>query len=100
MKTIFKTILLLSICNVAKAQIPTIEQYQAEQSKFWNNSLTSINRSLANKMLGGTILYDKVTPFASLFTYNEEENNISYDSHFVKHFQKCTGHQTKPYLNL
>lgn len=33
-------------------------------------------------MLGGTILYDKVTPFASLFTYNEEENNISYDTHF------------------
>lgn len=39
MKIFFKTILLLSICNIVKAQIPTIEQYQAEQSKFWNNSL-------------------------------------------------------------
>ena len=80
MKKILATALLLPV--VAYAQLPSKEQYEAEQAQFWNNALEVINNNPASRMSGTTILYDKVTPFASLFTYNEADNNVSDAVHF------------------
>ncbi|EKB61199.1 esterase/lipase family protein [Bergeyella zoohelcum] len=80
MKKILAIALLLPV--VAYAQLPSKEQYEAEQAQFWNNALGILNSNPTSRISGTTILYDKVTPFASLFTYNEADNNVSDAVHF------------------
>lgn len=84
MKTILKLLILLCISPALFAQLPSVQQYQTEQNTFWQNALNAIpqNSSLSGKMVNNKILYDKVTPFAGLFTFNEDDNNLSYDLHF------------------
>ena len=63
------------------AQLPTVQQYQTQQSNAWQTSLSSLtaNGSYATDL---EMLYDKVTPFAGLYTYNNTDNNISKASLF------------------
>jgi len=63
------------------AQLPTVQQYQTQQSTAWQTSLSSLtaNGSYATNL---EMLYDKVTPFAGLYSYNDTDNNISKASLF------------------
>lgn len=63
------------------AQLPTVQQYQTQQSNAWQTSLSSLtaNGGYATDL---EMLYDKVTPFAGLYTYNDTDNNISKASLF------------------
>lgn len=83
MKATLKILFLLCISTHLHAQLPSVAQYQEEQKIFWQNALSAIQpNNQSARMMGNSILYDKVTPFAALFTFNEEDNNISYNEHF------------------
>ena len=63
------------------AQLPTVQQYQTQQAIVLQNSLATLkadNRNASDLEM----LYDKVTPFAGLSTYNDPDNNISKASLF------------------
>lgn len=63
------------------AQLPTVQQYQAQQASALQNSLATLKAD-SRYASDLEMLYDKVTPFAGLYTYNETDNNISKASLF------------------
>jgi Secretion system C-terminal sorting domain/Putative serine esterase (DUF676) len=63
------------------AQLPTILQYKTQQANAWQTLLSGLNSS-GSYVSDLEILYDKVTPFAGLYTFNEADNNGSNTSHF------------------
>lgn len=63
------------------AELPTVQQYRAQQATAWQTSLSTLTANgNYNTDLG--LLYDKVTPFAGLHSFNEADNNGSSASHF------------------
>jgi hypothetical protein len=71
----------LFFITLAQAQLPTVQQYQTQQAIVLQNSLATLkadNRNASDLEM----LYDKVTPFAGLSTYNDPDNNISKASLF------------------
>nr|WP_315200261.1 T9SS type A sorting domain-containing protein [uncultured Flavobacterium sp.] len=63
------------------AQLPTVQQYQTQQSNAWQTSLSALT-SNGGYAADLEMLYDKVTPFAGLYTYNDSDNNIAKASLF------------------
>lgn len=63
------------------AQLPTVPQYQTQQTSGWQTALSTLKTD-SQYTSDLEILYDKVTPFAGLYTYNETDNNASSAPHF------------------
>ena len=63
------------------AQLPTVQQYQTQQTSGWQTALSTLKTD-SQYTSDLEILYDKVTPFAGLYTYNETDNNASSAPHF------------------
>ena len=63
------------------AQLPTVQQYQAQQTSAWQTALSTLKTD-SQYITDLEMLYNKVTPFAGLYTYNETDNNASNAQHF------------------
>ncbi len=63
------------------AQLPTVQQYRTQQATAWQTSLSTLTAS-GNYTTDLGLLYDKVTPFSGLHSFNEADNNGSSASHF------------------
>lgn len=64
-----------------RSQLPTVQVFQEQQTNYWNTSLSTLKQD-SRYSLGLEILYDKVTPFSGLYTFNDRDNNVSRASHF------------------
>ncbi|AFR35823.1 T9SS type A sorting domain-containing protein [Riemerella anatipestifer] len=67
------------------AQLPSVQEYNTQKQTFWQQALAPLqqNSQQSSRLAeNNTILYDKATPFAGLFTFNEPDNNYSYSEHF------------------
>lgn len=63
------------------AQLPTVQVFQEQQTNYWNSSLATLKQD-SRYSSDLEILYDRVAPFSGLYTFNDDDNNISRASHF------------------
>lgn len=80
-KSLFVLIILFSA--LYHSQLPTVADFQQQKTTYWQTALSALKQdpyyqSAANY----AVLYDKVVPFAGLYTFHESDNNVSSYKHF------------------
>lgn len=96
MKKITLLLVALYFTNL-HAQLPTVQQYKTQQSSALQSSLATLTASGAYAT-HFEMLYERVTPFAGLYTYNDAENNIAKASLFKQALSEL--HRTSNYLKF
>jgi hypothetical protein len=85
MKRVLSFFIAVFLSITSYAQLPTVADFQQQKSTYWQTALSALKQNPNYQHSANyAVLYDKVVPFAGLYTFHESDNNVSSYKHFTQ----------------